>query len=116
MKTEIFKKVIKQAVKEAIKEEIKDILMEAVLEASKSPKSIVNENIQKSSPTPVPQPTPSTVDLRQKYMDILGETAMSFSTKDISPFNPSGATDIINGDLGSGEVGMDQIMSLLNTK
>ena len=115
MKTEIFKKVIKQAVKEAIKEEIKDILMEAVLQASKSPKSIVNENIQKSSPTP-PQPTPSTVDLRQKYMDILGETAMSFSTKDISPFNPSGVTDIVNGNLGSGEVGMDQIMSLLNTK
>ena len=115
MKTEIFKKVIKQAVKEAIKEEIKDILLEAVLEASKSSKSIVNENTHKSPSTPI-QPTPSTVDLRQKYMDILGETAMSFSTKDISPFNPSGVTDVVNGNLGSGEVGMDQIMSLLNTK
>lgn len=115
MKTEIFKKLIKQVVKEAIQEEIKDILLEAVREASSSPKSIVNENTHKSSPISI-QSSPPTVDLRQKYMDILGETAMSFSTKDISPFNPSGVTDVVNGNLGSGEVGMDQIMSLLNTK
>ena len=40
---------------------------------------------------------------------------MSFTSQDIQPsFRPSG--DPINGNLGAGEVGMDQIMGLLNTK
>jgi hypothetical protein len=56
------------------------------------------------------------MDLRSKYADVLGETAMSFTTNDIQPtFRPQ-SMDTVNGNLGTGEVGMDQIMSLLNTK
>jgi hypothetical protein len=109
MKTEQFKKIIKSSVREAIQEELKEILLEAM----KSEKSTISENKITQPPTPQPSQEISNIDLRQKYMDILGETAMSFSTKDISPFNPTGQVDLINGNLGSGEVGMDQIMSLL---
>ena len=111
MKNTDFKKLIKEAVREAIQEELKDILLEAV----KSPKQVVRES---NSPPPYPsQPsfTQPTMDLREKYRDVLGETAMSFTSQDIQPsFRPSG--DPINGNLGAGEVGMDQIMGLLNTK
>lgn len=111
MKASEFKKLIKEAVKEVIQEELRDILLEAV----KSPKQIVRESY---TPAPTHTPTPSyiepTMSAREKYMGILGETAMSFNTNDLAasrPFQPHG--DPINGSLGSGEVGMDQIMSLL---
>lgn len=114
MKSTDFKKLIKQAVKEAIQEELKDILLEAV----KTPKTVVRESyapttnpIQPSQPTF----TPPTMDVKQKYMDVLGETALSFTSQDVQPFRPQ-VSDPVNGNLGAGEVGMDQIMSLLNTK
>jgi len=111
MKPNEFKKIIKEAVREAIQEELKDILLEAV----KSPKQIVRESYSPPIQTPQPSFTQPTMDLREKYRDVLGETAMSFTSQDIQPsFRPSG--DPINGNLGAGEVGMDQIMSLLNTK
>jgi hypothetical protein len=111
MKASEFKKLIKEAVKEVIQEELRDILLEAV----RSPKQIVRESY---TPAPTHTPAPSyiepTMSAREKYMGILGETAMSFNTNDLAasrPFQPHG--DPINGSLGSGEVGMDQIMSLL---
>ena len=114
MKTTDFKKIIKQAVKEAIQEELKDILLEAV----KSPKQVVRESyapttnpIQPSQPTY----TPPSIDFRSKYAEVLGETAMSFTSNDVQPFRPQ-VSDPVNGNLGAGEVGMDQIMNLLNTK
>jgi hypothetical protein len=114
MKTTDFKKIIKQAVKEAIQEELKDILLEAV----KSPKQVVRESyapttnpIQPSQPTY----TPPSIDFRSKYAEVLGETAMSFTSQDVQPFRPQ-VSDPVNGNLGAGEVGMDQIMNLLNTK
>jgi hypothetical protein len=111
MKSTDFKKLIKEAVREAIQEELKDILLEAV----RSPKQVVRESYTSPAPTPQPTFTQPTMDLRSKYADVLGETAMSFTTNDIAqPFRPQG--DPINGNLGTGEVGMDQIMSLLNTK
>jgi hypothetical protein len=114
MKSTDFKKLIKQAVKEAIQEELKDILLEAV----RSPKQIVKESyapttnpIQPSQPTYAPPP----IDFRSKYAEVLGETAMSFTSQDAVPFRPQVA-DPVNGNLGTGELGMDQIMNLLNTK
>ena len=108
------KKFIKEAVREAIQEELKDILLEAV----KSPKQVVRESY---TPPPTPH-TPIgpgipniTMDRRQSYMDILGETAMSFTSNDVNKFNPRGA-DPLSGNLPGGELGMDQIMGLLNTK
>lgn len=112
MKTEVLKKLIKEAVKEAIQDELKDILLEAV----KSPKQIVRESIQTSPiPTPKPTYTEPTMDVRQKYMDVLGETALNYNSNDVSTFNPQGV-DPVNGNLGEGSVGMDTIMGLLNTK
>ncbi len=111
MKSEILQRIIKKAVKEAIQEELKEILLEAI----KSPKpTIVNESSSNPNSTISQLPNP-TVDLRKKYQEVLGETSMSFTTKDLNPFKPQ-THDPINGNLGDGEVGMDQIMSLLNTK
>ena len=113
MKSTDFKKIIKEAVREVIQEELKDILLEAV----KAPKQIVRESyapttnpIQPSQPTF----TPPTMDLRSKYMDVLGETALSFTSNDVQqPFRPQ-SVDPINGSLGEGEIGMDQIMKLMS--
>jgi hypothetical protein len=111
MKSTDFKKIIKEAVREAIQEELKDILLEAV----KAPKQIVRESIQPIE-TPKPTFTQPTMDLRQKYKDVLGETALSFNSSDVQqPFRPQ-VSDPVNGNLGTGEIGMDQIMSLMNTK
>ena len=110
MKTDGLKKLIKEAVREAIQEELKDILLEAV----RTPKTIVKESIQ-TIDTPKPTFTQPTMDLRSKYADVLGETAMSFTSQDAVPFRPQ-VSDPVNGNLGAGELGMDQIMGLLNSK
>jgi hypothetical protein len=111
MKTTELKKFIKEAVREAIQEELKDILLEAV----RSPKQIVRESYTPPIQTSQPSFTQPTMDLRSKYAGVLNETAMSFTSNDVAqPFRPQG--DPINGNLGVGEVGMDQIMGLLNTK
>jgi hypothetical protein len=111
MKTDGLKKLIKEAVREAIQEELKDILLEAV----RSPKTVVRESIQPIE-TPKPTFTQPTMDLRSKYKDVLGETALSFTSNDIqATFRPQ-SSDPVNGNLGTGEVGMEQIMGLLNSK
>jgi hypothetical protein len=111
MKTETLKNLIKEAVKEAIQEELKDILLEAI----RTPKTqIVKEHI-------IPQvdisskPQEITMDKKQTYMDILGETALSLTSQNVPRFSPQGV-DTINGSLPGGDVGMDQIMSLMNGK
>jgi hypothetical protein len=115
MKTDGLKKLIKEAVREAIQEELKDILLEAV----RSPKTVVRESYAPTTnPIQPTQPTftPPTMDIKQKYIDVLGETALSFTSRDAQqPFRPQ-SSDPVNGNLGAGEVGMDQIMNLLNSK
>jgi hypothetical protein len=112
MKTTDFKKLIKEAVREAIQEELKDILLEAV----KSPKQIVRESYAPPSTPTQPAYAPPPIDFRSKYAEVLGETAMSFTSNDVQqPFRPQ-SVDPVNGSLGTGELGMDQIMGLLNTK
>jgi hypothetical protein len=115
MKTDVLKKFIKEAVREAIQEELKDILLEAV----RTPKTLVKESF---TSTPVPFQPPSqtftqpTIDTRKAYSEIMNETMLSFTSKDAQvPFKPQ-VSDPINGNLGAGEVGMDQIMNLLNSK
>lgn len=111
MKTDGLKKLIKEAVREAIQEELKDILLEAV----RSSKTIVKESIQ-TIDTPKPTFIPPTMDTRKAYMDIMNETALNFTSHDAqTPFRPQ-ISDPINGNLGSGEIGMDQIMALMNSK
>jgi hypothetical protein len=108
MKTDGLKKIIKEAVREAIQEELKDILLESIRTA-KTP--MISEGEM-----PKPTFTQPTMDARKAYSDIMNETMMSFTSRDVQPsFRPQ-AVDPINGSLGSGELGMDQIMGLLNSK
>ena len=125
MKSSEFKQLIKEAVKEVFREEMKEILLEAI----RSPKKIVTESqpnigdyrysgVNSGSPIP-PNPVITSTsefkqNLREQYMNILGETAMSFNTSNV-PFNPIGA-DTINGELPAGEVSLGQISNLLNPK
>jgi hypothetical protein len=112
MKSTHFKKIIKEAVKEAIQEELKDILLEAV----KAPKSQpINENVSNNTISSKPSLESSTTNVKQKYSDIMNETAISMTSNDVPRFNPQG-TDPINGNLGGGEVSMDAITNLLNSK
>jgi hypothetical protein len=113
MKTDGLKKLIKEAVREAIQEELKDILLEAV----RTPKQVVRESFSPTTvSTPTPAFTPPTMDTRKAYADVMNETMMSFTSKDAQvPFRPQ-VSDPVNGNLGAGELGMDQIMSLLNSK
>jgi len=115
MKIDGLKKLIKEAVREAIQDELKDILLEAV----RSPKTLVKESFT-SLPASHQQPTPTftqpTIDTRKAYADVMNETMLSFTSQDAQvPFRPQ-VSDPVNGNLGAGEVGMDQIMNLLNSK
>ena len=115
MKANELKKMIKEAVKEAIQDELKDILLEAI----KSPKQVVTENMTQPIRVTPSQPTTTTPQLsseiKQTYMDVLDETSLNYTTNDVQKFNPQGAGDTTspNGQLPSGEVGMDQIMNLM---
>ena len=118
MKATELKKMIKESVREVIQEELKEILLEAV----KAHKQTVVESkigtytppFQEPQLESNPQPK-SQSEVRQSYMDVLGETALSFTSQDVPKFNPQGVVDTTspNGQLPEGEVGMDQIMGLL---
>ena len=112
MKSTHFKKIVKEAVKEAIQEELKDILLEAV----KTPKT---QPISENKTTSVISSNPSfekpTTNVRQNYSDIMNETAISMTSNDVPRFSPQGV-DPINGNLGEGELSMDAITNLLNSK
>ena len=112
MKATELKKFIKEAVREAIQEELKDILLEAV----KNPKPVIVHESYTPAPTTTPSIPSITMDKRQAYMDILGETALSFTSQDVSRFNPGINADPINGSLPEGELGMDQIMNLMSNR
>jgi len=111
MKTTELKKFIKEAVKEAIQEELKDILLEAV----RAPKTQIVKEHSIPQVNISSQPAEITMDRKQAYMDVLGETALSFTSNDVPKFNPQGV-DTINGSLPGGDVGMDQIMNMLGTR
>jgi len=110
MKPQIFKKLIKEAVKEAIQEELKEVLLEAV----KAPKQTFVEQSPQPQFSSLTNPPQISEDRRTKYANILGETAAQFTTQNVQRFNPQGTMP--GGDLPGGEVGMDQIMGLLNNK
>lgn len=114
MKASALKKMIKDSVREVIQEELKEILLEAI----KSPKqTIVESKIGTYTPQlhSNPPPEKTQLEVKQSYMDVLGETAMNFTSQDVPKFNPQGNIDTTSpsGQLPDGEVGMDQIMNLL---
>ena len=116
MKPTEFKTIIKADVKEAIHEELKDIILEAVKSSKSTPvgiggTSVVNETII-SSP-----------EKRQRYMDILNETAGmtpgmdTINMTSANVFRPMAVNTAAEGSsLPPGEVDMRQIRGLLNNK
>ena len=131
MKLSQLKSIVKDAVKEAIQEEMKDILLEAV----RVPKQTAYESsmgapttdvASPSSTNPVMQsslPETDKVKLRENMMNVLGgmmpgaNGTLSATSADV-PLQMSGPVDTTspNGTLPQGNVSMDQIMGLMNSK
>lgn len=121
MKLNELKKVIKESVKEAIQEEMKDILLEAI----KSAKQPIVENRTDApvnySPTPVAEkPKFDREQVRQNYMNVLGDMmeGKTVNTSQVGKPLQVTSTDTTspNGSLPEGEVGMGQIMNLMQGK
>lgn len=123
MKLDILRKIIREEVKSAIQEELKDLLLEAI----RTPKQVVETQTYKPSPSTGPGPfipttstaTVSREQLRENYRNILGETAASFNTSQVGkPLQLTGTMDTAspNGRLPEGEVPMNMIMGLMNSK
>jgi hypothetical protein len=122
MKLTALKKVIKEVVKEVIQEEIKDILLEA-LKSNRvtTPQQVVETKIPISTPVPpVMNSQPPSMTMEEKrnaYKNILGETAQQqFTSQQAQTFVPKPGMDTANGQLPGGDVGMNQIMNLMNAK
>jgi len=120
MKLNELRKVIREEVKAAIQEELKDILLEAV----RSPKTIVTETTPQQNTTQA-LPEADKAKLRENMMGVLdgmkpGQDTLSFNSTDarniggnlqVSPgMNTSGE----GSQLPAGNVGLDQIMGLMN--
>jgi hypothetical protein len=113
MKTTELKTLIKEAVREAIQEELKDILLEAV----RAPKTVVNESLRDTYAQPhIEKPKQLTAqERRDMFSGMLGEMQMggAATSQYAGKYNP-GNIDSINGALPEGNVGLDQIMALMN--
>ena len=122
MKLTELRKVIREEVKAAIQEELKDILLEAV----RSPKPIISEVV---SPQSTHQALPETdkVKLRENMMGVLdgmksGQDTLNFNSTQAQGFGgnlqvqPGMNTSGDGGKLPEGNVGLDQIMGLMNKK
>lgn len=114
MKLTELRKVIREEVKAAIQEELKDILLEAV----RSPKPSINEGAtvatqQTSTPNPEAQKA-----FRQQMMSqmMAGQGNMNMTSQDAGTIQvaPGMNTSGEGSALPSGNVGLDQIMGLMN--
>jgi hypothetical protein len=131
MKLSQLKTIVKDAVKEAIQEEMKDILIEAV----RAPKQTFYENKSAIPSTdvgipnkmnPVAKsslPQEDKMKLRENMMNVLGgmmpgaNGTINATSADV-PLQMNGPVDTTspNGSLPQGNVSMDQIMGLMNSK
>ena len=124
MKLSQLKTIVKEAVKEAIQEEMKDILIEAV----RAPKSVVYENSSSTPPSinPIAQqkmPEDKRMAMKENIQNVLGgmmpgvNGTLSATSADV-PMQVTGTVDTTspNGTLPQGNVSMDQIMGLMNSK
>jgi hypothetical protein len=118
MKAAEFKSIIKESVREVIQEELKEILLEAL----RAPKSQV---VAESTDAPLTnKPSASGVEKRAIMENIMGDMrrgqdTLSFTSADAQGMGnnfqaPPGAMP--GGDLPAGNVGLDQIMGLMNKK
>ena len=118
MKATEFKKLIKEAVREVIQEELKEILLEAV----RTPKAaVITETV--AAPTQPTEPQKSAAQRKAMMESIMGDMkrgqdTLSFNSSNAQTmggnFNAQGTMP--GGDLPSGNVGLDQIMGLMNKK
>ena len=115
MKPTDFKKLIKEAVKEAIQEELKEILLEAV----RAPKTVVTESLRDTYAQPhIEKPkTLTAAERRNMFAGMLGEMQIggAATSQYANDFKPQ-TVDTVNGALPEGNVGLDQIMALMNGK
>tara|TARA_Y100001963_G_C6787493_1_gene453646 strand:- start:2189 stop:2551 length:363 start_codon:yes stop_codon:yes gene_type:complete len=120
MKINALKKVIKEVVREVIQEELKDILLEAVKSPKviSQPQQVVKENVQiPPQPTTSPIPTMSQKERFEKYSNILGQTGQEmFTSNQAQNFVPKAGADPVGGQLPGGNVSMEQIAGLMNSK
>ena len=120
MKLNELRKVIREEVKAAIQEELKDILLEAV----RSPKTVVTGTTPQQNTTQA-LPEADKVKLRENMMGVLdgmkpGQDTLSFNSTDAR--NMGGNLQVAPGmntsgegsQLPAGNVGLDQIMGLMN--
>jgi hypothetical protein len=122
MKPTDFKKIIKDAVREAIQEELKDILLEAV----RAPKVVpVGTGFGTVTESSTPSTTTSQItQARSLYSQMMsdfkpGTETISMNTSTPmgqGSYIPSGVSSGIEGTLHPGDLGLDQIMGLMNTK
>ena len=122
MKPSEFKTLIKEAVREAFQEELKEILLEAV----KAPKGVtvgnggygtVTESKGTYAQPHIEQPKQlSPAERRNMFAGMIEEMQYGgvVNTAYQGIINPSGPVDTINGALPEGQVGLDQIMALMN--
>ena len=123
MKLNELRKIIREEVKAAIQEELKDSLLEAV----KSPKSVISTpetpQIQSGAPW-VPQTGPTSnlqeqIEARTAIINKMmgGNGNMNLNSSDVNTFRPTGGDTVSEGSsLPAGNVGLDQIMGLMNKK
>jgi hypothetical protein len=117
MKLSQLKNIVKEAVKEAIQEEMKEILIEAV----RAPKQVVQE-VVKTTPQSTTLPETDKLKLRENMMSVLDgmrpntNGTLNATTNDIPLQVGSGDTTSANGSLPQGNVSMDQIMGLMQSK
>jgi hypothetical protein len=117
MKTSVFKQLIKEAVREVFQEEMKSLLLEAV----RAPKTVVNESLRDTYAQPhIENPKVLTSEERRSlFGNMISEMSNGFSsthkktTQDLNTFSPR-SIDPVNGSLPEGNVGLDQIMNLMN--
>jgi hypothetical protein len=112
MKLNELRKVIREEVKAAIQEELKDILLEAV----RSPKPAITENLSVAAQTkPDPQAQKA---FREQMLSQMaaGNGNMNLTTADTNTFRPSGPATAEGSALGEGDLGLDQIMGMMNRK
>tara|TARA_B000000477_G_scaffold122627_1_gene126892 strand:+ start:753 stop:1115 length:363 start_codon:yes stop_codon:yes gene_type:complete len=119
MKLNQLKSIVKQAVKEAIQEEMKDILLEAI----KTPSRQASTPIMEKAVEHKPLQKEDKMKLRENMMSVLdgmrpGANGTLNATSADVPLQVGGTVDTTspNGSLPQGNVSMDQIMGLMNSK
>jgi hypothetical protein len=109
------KSIVKTAVKEAIQEEMKDILLEAI----KTPRSTAAPVLETQHK---PLAKEDKMALRENMMNVLdgmrpgANGTLNATSADVPLQVTGGDTTSPNGSLPNGNVSMDQIMGLMNSK